>query len=146
MNSMKLLVAALLLAGCAEESVAPEAAKEKDAALMSAEQMAESMPPENFRGDYTTLATVATMPPERVSEVCGSKHALACAGREDRFDVLYLPNPCGYPDDPYAVLMCHELAHLQSWQHGVSDEVRCQGIMALDSTCRDFVLGRKPAQ
>lgn len=132
------IVAALFLAcGCNPEVQLQPGQEPESGSLLNV--TSENMPPEEYRGDYTTLSSVLTLPETRIREICGSEHALACAGREGSFDVLYLPNPCGYPSDPYAVLLCHEMAHLQGWSHNPNaDAARCQGVMILDNSCRAF--------
>lgn len=130
-----MFVAASVLCGCSPKSDAPE--DNRASTLPSVERM--ELPPQEYRGDYTTLSSVITLPDDRLREVCGSDHALACAGREGSFDVMYLPNPCRFPTDPYAALLCHEMAHLQGWSHDASaDAARCQGVMILDDSCRAF--------
>lgn len=36
----------------------------------------------------------------------------ACTTRSGR---VYVPNPCDFPQERFAMLMCHELAHVDGW-------------------------------
>ncbi len=38
---------------------------------------------------------------------------VACAGVNN--DWIIMPNPCMFPDDPYARVLCHELGHNNGW-------------------------------
>lgn len=100
-----LVLVALLLVGCGRV----------DADLASDG----SPPPLRFQND--TAATISTMSPEQVDRWCG-----LLAGRElyppgstflacHYAGTIYVPNPCGFPDEQFAQIACHELAHRQGW-------------------------------
>ena len=58
------------------------------------------------------VAFVHFLPPAGIADVCGPGN-LACAtvgGAQ-----VWMPHPCLYPRDGYAVLLCHELAHNNGW-------------------------------
>jgi hypothetical protein len=38
-----------------------------------------------------------------------------CTKIKDR--TIVMPNPCYYPKDYYARVLCHELGHINGWQH-----------------------------
>lgn len=58
--------------------------------------------------------------PERTNELCGNKDpnvsVNACTTQSK--GIMILPNPCAYPGDYYAKIVCHEMAHLNGWNHG----------------------------
>lgn len=58
--------------------------------------------------------SVVIVTEKETSRFC-SQDALACANRLN--NTIYVPNPCRYPSDIYAVLLCHEMAHLNGWDH-----------------------------
>ncbi len=57
---------------------------------------------------------VRAMTFEEIKQACGAD-ALACA--DVGLERINVPNPCFYTSDPYAVVMCHEMAHLNGWKH-----------------------------
>lgn len=69
-------------------------------------------PPPQFRGDVATR--VEFVAPERVSIRCIERGATflanACTGQ----GLVTAPNPCSF-SDPYARIMCHEMAHINGW-------------------------------
>lgn len=73
------------------------------------------MPPERFRGDVNAAVHFAS--PEKVTELCGgkveNKLLLGCA--TSRPPQMAVPNPCSYPDEIYARILCHEIGHLNLW-------------------------------
>jgi len=79
-------------------------------------------PPAKFIPTQTS-ANVIFAPPNEVSEVCSKGHpfrAVACAkqlGPNRGFVIM--PHPCdpSFKQDDYALLLCHELAHLKGWRH-----------------------------
>lgn len=34
-------------------------------------------------------------------------------------NTVILPNPCDFPDEVYAQIKCHEVAHIRGWRHGI---------------------------
>lgn len=68
-------------------------------------------PPARFQGDvvagvvFTTEAGV-----QRMCPLTGGQVAVGCTVGS----TIYAPNPCRW-SDPYAVLVCHELGHVNGW-------------------------------
>lgn len=61
--------------------------------------------------------------PDQAPFYCNDQRAIACQtsdklGRPE----IVMPNPCEYRDDPYAITLCHELAHVNGWVHGDQGE------------------------
>lgn len=59
--------------------------------------------------------------PNTIDTACGGPLPqgiiLACVNRIGG-DQMMVPNPCVYKDyDPYARMLCHELAHTNFWRH-----------------------------
>jgi hypothetical protein len=79
--------------------------------------------PERYTGNAT--ATVMFVDPDAVQKTCMDAGAVApeagkmivgCQPRLGPFEQkIIVPNPCNYKDDPYAVLLCHELGHWNGW-------------------------------
>jgi hypothetical protein len=69
-------------------------------------------PPARFIQERQS-AFVMFMPPEEIPAQCGPSWALACASVGGA--QVWMPHPCAYPNDWYARLLCHELAHNNSW-------------------------------
>lgn len=68
------------------------------------------VPPIRFQA--TGHLFIQTMP--RVTDVCTTEGAVACAIGT----VIVMPDPCDYPRERYAALLCHESAHaLSKWRH-----------------------------
>lgn len=84
---------ALLLSGCATSRVPPMVAK----------------PPPGYEKAGGAILKVDT--PERIAEECKNAEALMCA----KGVFIFAPFPWLYPDDPYAVALWHELAHVFGW-------------------------------
>lgn len=88
----------------------------------------DGMPPARFRGN--TAVILQTLTPAEVEKKCDDGPptcgyvTLACTvviqGKHDHTALMIMPNPCSSPDDPYAVLLCHELGHANGWpdSHG----------------------------
>lgn len=66
-----------------------------------------------YRGNHRMI--VEAVGEDGVDERCGPAPAAACAN--PALQRVVVPNPCLYPDDPYAGLLCHEMAHLKGWEH-----------------------------
>jgi hypothetical protein len=98
---LAVIAMALLLTGCAETRIGPE-------------------PPKRYQGEG--LFWVKTLKGQDVHTACYGASidgeapgpVLACANKLAAF----LPNPCEWRSDPYAQILCHELAHLQGWGSG----------------------------
>jgi hypothetical protein len=72
-------------------------------------------PPARFIQERQS-AFVMFMPPEEIPAQCGPSWALACASVGGA--QVWMPHPCAYPNDWYARLLCHELAHNAGWSEG----------------------------
>jgi hypothetical protein len=86
-------IAALLLASCAGPRVPPRV----------------TVPPAGY--DRPVAAILKVESPERVAELCKSPEPLMCAIGA----YVIAPSPWLYADDPYAVALWHELAHVLGW-------------------------------
>ena len=69
-------------------------------------------PPARFITAEQT-AFVQFLPPDRLNDVCRNPAYLACASVGGA--QVWMPHPCLYPRDGYAVLLCHELGHNAGW-------------------------------
>lgn len=68
-------------------------------------------PPARFITTEQT-AFVQFLPAAGIADVCGPR-VLGCASVGGA--QVWMPHPCLYPRDGYAVLLCHELAHNAGW-------------------------------
>jgi len=71
-----------------------------------------TLPPEIYRGDATVTVTFAK--PELVQELCGKRGVKELIGCGEP-GLMIVPNPCQYPNEVYARIICHEAAHSQGW-------------------------------
>jgi|GEM_PF-2869744 len=74
-------------------------------------------PPERFKGAapvvyLETGAVVQRCEPLNVA--CAIKMPDGVVGPDW---TIITPDPCAYPDQSYARLLCHELAHAKGWRH-----------------------------
>jgi hypothetical protein len=84
-------------------------------------------PPLVRQGD--ARAVVEFIAPEAVAVECRGSlvatgtwgEALSCARMYPGRPTLVLPNPCAFPFDDYATLVCHELGHVNGWKHERED-------------------------
>lgn len=78
--------------------------------------VSEAAPPLRFRGDARTIIQFA--PPDEVDRLCSGGRPV-CGFRFSacrRGNQLIMPNPCGPAmAEPFAKLLCHELAHVNGW-------------------------------
>lgn len=65
-----------------------------------------------YRDNHRMLVTATD--PRGVIDACGDD-AIACASPAT--NEVFVPNPCLYPHEAYASLLCHEMAHLKGWEH-----------------------------
>lgn len=66
-------------------------------------------PPARFQGN--TSAAVVFTDAAMIARACPSTpNPVACT----RGRTIYMPNACAW-SDPYAVLLCHEIGHVNSW-------------------------------
>lgn len=79
-----------------------------------------TMPPDIYRKDNTVVVTFAK--PELVQELCG-RHGvpelIGCANLVP--PSMIVPNPCAFPSEVYARIVCHEAAHSQGWTYKHED-------------------------
>jgi hypothetical protein len=93
------IIAALLLTACVTARVPPKVAS----------------PPAKYQ--QAAAAILKTMSPAEVTKACTEpgaikpSEALMCA----KGAFIFAPYPWLYPDDPYAVALWHELAHVLGW-------------------------------
>lgn len=86
-----------------------------------------SMPPVARRGD--ARAVVEFIDPRAVGSACvgaqvvvGTYGApLGCTLMWPGRPTVVVPNPCAFPWDDYAALLCHELGHVNGWTHARED-------------------------
>lgn len=73
--------------------------------------------PLKFRGDADIQVKFRSV--DEINKICTGVNAPLCGYRFYacvKGNVMYLPNPCQYPDDnPYTSLLCHEIAHVNGW-------------------------------
>jgi len=67
-------------------------------------------PPREFQGPAT--AQVEFIPAEAVLFRCINRGIANACTTDNRITIT---NACAYPDQPYARLMCHEMAHVNGW-------------------------------
>lgn len=75
-----------------------------------------SQSPPQFHGSTSMQVVLADQP--TIDVLCGKAQPpnikVACAQRHTR--TIVIPNPCGIKER-YAGIFCHELAHINGWQH-----------------------------
>lgn len=72
-------------------------------------------PPRVMTGN--ARAIVETVDPDDVAERCATPDALACMKDIPGEPTIVIPNPCAFPFDDYAALLCHEFGHVSGWRH-----------------------------
>ena len=85
------------------------------------------LPPVSRRSDVR--AVVEFIAPEAVASACGGAEvaegtwgeALGCTVMWPGRPTIIIPNPCAFPWDSYAALVCHELGHVNGWRHERED-------------------------
>lgn len=83
-----------------------------------AASLAEIRPPERFTGDGGSI--VLFLKSAALETVCGRGN-IACAGKtKEGVPVIAMPNPCLFPTNAYAAVLCHEVGHTAGWggEHG----------------------------
>ena len=75
----------------------------------------DKLPPQRFRSNGRVLVRFADQ--RTIDRECGKAPCnMVTLGCLQSSVIMILPNPCSYgPDDDYAVLVCHELGHLNGW-------------------------------
>jgi hypothetical protein len=63
----------------------------------------DGMPPESMRGPATLTVTFGSL------AVCGDNPQIEACTTPDK--VVHMPNPCDFPGQSYARILCHEKAH-----------------------------------
>lgn len=75
-----------------------------------------TLPPVRYQNDNTVVVTFAK--PELVQELCRNHgqerdpHLIGCANFLP--PSMVVPNPCAFPEQPYARILCHEIGHAGS--------------------------------
>ena len=77
-------------------------------------------PPRVMTGN--ARAIVETVDPDDVAERCATPDALACMKDIPGEPTIIVPNPCAFPFDDYAALLCHEFGHVNNWRHPAEGE------------------------
>jgi hypothetical protein len=78
-------------------------------------------PPDEYKGDNAAVVIFTDV--AGVQSICHDaaepgKAIVGCSGIKDGTPIIVLPNPCGMrPEDFYAGITCHELAHVNGWRH-----------------------------
>lgn len=88
-----------------------------------------TLPPMRFRDN--ARATVEYIDPRRIAEACAdglmqagtSGPPLACTKMYPGRPTIVMPNPCTLPFDAYARMECHELGHVNGWEHEMEGEL-----------------------
>lgn len=75
-------------------------------------------PPLKFQGNARSVLEV--IDPDEIETSCliGGPGALACTKLYPDRPTIVMPNPCAFPFDSYAVMLCHEVGHVNGWEHG----------------------------
>lgn len=75
-------------------------------------------PPQKFQGN--ARAVLEVIDPDEIESAClvGGPGALACTKLYPDRPTIVMPNPCAFPFDSYAVMLCHEVGHVNGWEHG----------------------------
>lgn len=71
-------------------------------------------PPLRMQGD--ARAIIEMIDPESIEAVCGAD-TTACTRLTPQRPTMLMPNPCAFPFDAYAALLCHEMGHVNNWRH-----------------------------
>ena len=99
------------------------------ALLPGAGAFSDGRPPERFQGDATVQLEVTDQ--AGVDRVCqplfgkppaGAKTVACQTGRR-----VIAPNPCLYPTETYAQMLCHELGHANGWASTHGDDGAARG-------------------
>lgn len=69
------------------------------------------MPPLRFQGNATAIVRFVTDVGPECANAPEGYLVLACS----EGPVIIMPNPCRYPNERYARLLCHEIGHLNFW-------------------------------
>ena len=77
-----------------------------------------SRPPLRFQGNARAVLEVIDPDAIEASCIAGGPGALACTKMYPDRPTVVMPNPCAFPFDSYAVMLCHEVGHVNGWEHG----------------------------
>ena len=79
-------------------------------------------PPQKFQGN--ARAVLEVIDPDDIETTCliGGPGALACTKMYPERPTIVMPNPCAFPFDAYAVVLCHEIGHVNNWKHEREDQ------------------------
>jgi hypothetical protein len=74
-------------------------------------------PPARFTADATFVVEVRGQ--AQIDQRCQGLFGVPPAGmKTDACSIegrAIMPNPCAYPDESYARMLCHEMAHVNGW-------------------------------
>jgi hypothetical protein len=79
-------------------------------------------PPVGYQGSVS--AAVHFMDQAAVAAICEERGlSLTAACAEIGGSQIWIENPCDWPGDSYAQLLCHEIGHINGWpaNHGLED-------------------------
>jgi hypothetical protein len=85
------------------------------------------LPPVSRRSDVRVV--VEFLAPDAIASACAGAEvaegtwgeALGCTVMWPGRPTIVLPNPCSFPWDDYAALVCHEVGHVNGWRHERED-------------------------
>lgn len=96
------------------------------AAVAAPATISDGRPPERFTS--TSAATVQLVDRGDVNAACGTApegfEYVACTRTRERKGVrvstIIMPNPCQFPEERFAQILCHEFGHVNGWpaSHG----------------------------
>lgn len=73
-------------------------------------------PPLTWQGNARSV--IEFIQPDDIESACRSgENVTACTRMLPGRPTIIMPNPCAFPWDAYAALLCHEMAHVNGWEH-----------------------------
>ncbi len=74
------------------------------------------VPPSAYQGNNSAIIHFIDF--EEAPKYCGHPYAGGCQPEDVRGRPnIIVPNPCKYTEQAYAAILCHELAHVNGWEH-----------------------------
>lgn len=122
---LKLLLAALLVS-VSQPAESPQPSRPHLQVLWNGKEYRPGeLPPKKYQGlDFvsTRVEFVQDADSKEGCEKYGTIGVIACTRRSagtayDPLSIVVMPNPCQYPEEDYARIMCHELGHVRGWHH-----------------------------
>lgn len=71
------------------------------------------LPPLKWQGLSEVSAKVTFLRDANLG--CPGEGVIACTYYQRTPNEIVMPNPCQYPEDDYARVLCHELGHVRGW-------------------------------